>query len=994
MIDPSVLDNIDADTNHFDQLYPSVNASNSRQYYSSNDYNEKFCVSSVNDLNVIHLNIRSLSKNGDELCAFLSLIKTNFDVVCLSETWVSELGIVDDIFPNYNSYHSIRKNSIGGGVAIYLKKNINCKIIPEITLNESYIESVFIQSCRLNKKFLIGCCYRPPSGDLEQFQEFIDNKLNNLSSESNDLIVCGDFNLDMLKITENRSCENFYHSMSSIALTPVITKPSRVTDTSWTIIDNFFISNLNNFTSGLFLVNITDHYPIFLNYKNFFTPSSLAPVKVTYRLISDDTLMNLYNNMATDDLAGLMGPDINQSIEVLHNKILEKLNETCPIITKTISPKDKIKPWITPEIKSMIKHKQFLYRLKLLNSVTPQVFNRFKNYVTLRIRRAKLDYNRNLFEGLKNNIKKTWQTINNILGKGQKDSTIESLMWGGNKYSEKIDIANILNDHFSTIAQKIDDSIPVVPPGHPEPLDFMRHLGVPNSFFFSPITPNDVNRIILSFENKNSHFSTYSIKVLKSLSNLISPVLCHLINKSFSVGKFPDFCKLAQVIPLFKAGNPLEVGNYRPISILPIFSKVFEKVVHKQLTDYLNKFKLINKNQFGFRRNRSTSSAIIDMLQFVYEGLDRGDDVLSFFLDFSKAFDCVNPQILLQKLMVYGVRGVALAWFQSYLTDRHQCVKFDGVSSGTVPMTLGVPQGSILGPLLFLIYINDFPDCSTFFKFTLFADDSTLTCRFPRSNNSIICNTIESELLNVQKWLTCNRLKLNSEKSHFIQFSYRSQTVLRPIKLCNNFIYEKEKTKFLGMVLDRHLRFDDHVAHILAKTSRSIGIIYKLNGQLPTNILKLLYHTLVLPYFNYAIETWFAAPAYVSDRALVAQKRAIRAVYKLPFNDHTNQYFKNEKILKIGELYNLNLCCLLFKILSSEDPPPLADGLVIHSSLHNYGTRHSQNLVIPRFSRSKSQTCFMYRSISEWNRIPDVIKQKKYLHSFKFNLKKHYLSFY
>ena len=269
------------------------------------------------------------------------------------------------------------------------------------------------------------------------------------------------------------------------------------------------------------------------------------------------------------------------------------------------------------------------------------------------------------------------------------------------------------------MAQKIDDSIPA--PGLVDPSfnDFLNVRRNFNDFTFSPVTNEDILRIINSFQNKASHISTYSVIAIKAISNLISPILRHIVNKSLSEGHFPKFCKIARVVPVFKSGLSSSLGNYRPISILPIFSKIFEKVVHKQLSDYLLLNNILNPNQFGFRKNRSTTDAIIDMTQYIYDNLDCGETVISLFLDLSKAFDTVNHVTLLHKLQSYGICDIALDWFRSYLSGRLQYVSLDGYNSQVHPWIVEFPRVQFWG-LSFPYIYKRFPKLLKFFQIHAF----------------------------------------------------------------------------------------------------------------------------------------------------------------------------------------------------------------------------------------------------------------------------------
>ena len=258
-------------------------------------------------------------------------------------------------------------------------------------------------------------------------------------------------------------------------------------------------------------------------------------------------------------------------------------------------------------------------------------------------------------------------------------------------------------------------------------------------------------------------------------------------------------------------------------------------------------------------------------------------------------------------LLFFLQGGVAHDWFSSYLSDRKQYVSINGSDSEKIPLTHGVPQGSILGPLLFLVFINDFPKCNDFFKYTLFADDSTLSCSFSNRDEGFIARTVNSELVPVNQWLINNKIKINYSKTHFIVFTYRKSINIPLLKFGNFNITEAISTKFLGITIDKNLKFEQHISNTTKKISKSIGILYRLNSYMPQNILRTIYNTLILPYISYAIEAWYGAPENIRHWVFVLQKKAVRAINSLSYNSHIEEYFKNMV------LYNISRICSSLK---------------------------------------------------------------------------------
>lgn len=584
-------------------------------------------------------------------------------------------------------------------------------------------------------------------------------------------------------------------------------------------------------------------------------------------------------------------------------------------------------------------------------------------------------------------MRKTWGVINDIVGPSNVTNvrTIERLADGDNILSSSADVAEKLNDYFSAIGSTISNSFNT---------NFADHLGFmtgdyPVTFDFAPVTSSDVESIIMSFESKSCSVYVLPPKILKCVCDIISPVLAKLINSSMLSGIFPGYLKLARVIPLPKGGDSSLCSNYRPISILHILSKVYERVIHSQLYFYFDSNNIFYNHQYGFRSCKSTVQAILHQLQYTYDHLDDGDLVFSIFLDFRKAFDCVDHSILLSKLKFYGVGELALSWFRSYLSGRCQYVSVDGGESSRCDVTAGVPQGSIIGPLLFLIFINDFYSCSTIFKFILFADDSTLSYHFAKDQVTAAQVIINRELANVNRWLHSNKIQLNNDKTKYMIFSLKGDFQFPDILINGASIECVNKIKFLGVNIDSHLTFDAHIDYIISKVSRSLGVLYKLNKFLPSYILRSLYFSAIHPYMHYAIEAWYGAPGYLRSKVVILQKKAIRCISNLYYNDHTDPYFASLKILKLDDLFKFNIGVYMFRAVSSLDfDVSLRSSLRSHSDNHSHDTRNKSSLVAPRCNRSKSMSSIHFNGVAVWNGIGGEIRESSSLNLFKFKFKK------
>ena len=348
-----------------------------------------------------------------------------------------------------------------------------------------------------------------------------------------------------------------------------------------------------------------------------------------------------------------------------------------------------------------------------------------------------------------------------------------------------------------------------------------------------------MSKLINNINSKNSsgvdELSTIIMKLVKS--DLLKP-LTTLINQSLHTGIFSDKLKIAKVIPLFKKGDSTLIENYRPISLLPVISKIFERVIFNQMNDYFTLNNLFYDKQYGFRKYHSTELAALNVVDTIVNHMDNGNTPFAVYPDLSKAFDTLNHSILLDKLKFYGFRGTSINMIKRYLSNRKHCSEIDRFRSSYINIPTGVPQGSILGPLLFIIYMHDLPNASRLFKYIIYVDDTTLIANlndfYAKHDSGLNINILNDELEKISYWLLANKLSLNKLKSQFMLFHQPQKRVTIPILKINNTIIEcVDEFNYLGLIINKHFKWNSHVNKIGNKISQTIGVINKLKHLLP-----------------------------------------------------------------------------------------------------------------------------------------------------------------
>jgi len=887
--------------------------------------------------------------------------------------------------PGYNGEFKSRLNQRGGGVALLISEQLKYTVVDMHQPNNCF-ESLFVEiTTNTNCKFLIGVIYRPPGQNLQNFNNVFQQLLSDINRSDRKCFILGDFNIDLLNVENNHLTERFLHDMLSNSFVHLIDKPTRITDISPTLIDNILSNSCMRYSvmPGILMADFSDHLPVFVNVK-LDHDSNLSSKRVSFRAMSDKHIVNFRRMLRVTNWDIVLN---NENPESAYNKfyfIFKQLyDESFPIINRKRSKfKDKINPWMTTGLLRSCKHKEKLYKTYLTKK-TVDAKNEYRNYRNIFnncIKTAKKLFYKNSFQDSQADSKKTWKIINNLLSKNKSsaDSNPDLFQHEDGPLTDAYDIANGFNNYFINVGPNLAGHIPQSND------DFQTFLGPrhqPNLFFI-PVTTAEIEKIVSSFKGKNtSGFDDINQRILKQVIDLIALPLAHIFNCSISVGFVPNKLKIAQVTPLYKKGDNDVFNNYRPISILPCISKILEKVIYSRILNFLEKHKIINKFQFGFRKAHSTMMAIASIVDKITNKLDNGEKAIGIFLDLSKAFDTVDHTILLSKLEHYGIRGLPLKWFTSYLDNRLQMVKYKNVLSDSSIVKCGVPQGSILGPLLFILYINDCINTSKMLQFMMFADDTNTF--LSNKNLDALQTNANYEISKLTSWFRANKLSLNLPKTHFMIFGHCKNKDTFQLKIDNTSINRVTNTMFLGVQIDENLNWKCHISLICSKISRNIGVIYRLSKFLPSNILRQLYFTLVYPYIYYCNLVWANNTADSLENLTILQKRIIRIISNSYYLEHSSPLFKAKRILKLADINNLQIGQFMYQYANNNLPAIFENFFTANSDVHRYATRHRNDLRSEFFRTNKKLHTVRVKGPRLWNTLEPQIKNCRSLLAFK-----------
>ena len=759
---------------------------------------------------------------------------------------------------------------------------------------------------------------------MKNFNDLLKHTLEIIKKENKIICICGDFNYNLLNFEKDKIVNDFINIMVRNSFQPCILKPTRcVKKQKPSLIDNVFLNCIDKkLTSGNILEKITDHMPNFVILEEFKLLEKKHKFKI--RDMKKFNKEDYIKDLANIDFFEACKPcdDVNTLFNTFHNKFLEIVDKHAPY--KFLSKKEiKLlkKPWITQGIQKSISTKNMTYRryLKTQDNFWYDRYKYFRDLLNSLIRKSKKLYYKDYFNKHYKSSKKVWSGINDIINSRRKSSSTEIYVNDNGEIiiDQKI-VANKFNDFFINVADKL---VQKLGKGNTEFQDYLKN---PNesSLFLSEIDPGEIALLILKLETKkSSDIYGLSPKLLIFAAPFITQILAKIFNKSFEEGTFPDKLKSTIVFPIHKADSKMITSNYRPISILPIISKILEQIMYKRLTDFTSKFNIISDHQFGFQKKNSTEHAIVDLCSKIVTAIEKLEKPCCVFLDFAKAFDTVNHNILLKKLEHYGIRGVALAWIKSYLTNRQQCTQIAHARSKSQSIKCGVPQGSVLGPLLFLVYINDISESTSIVDFHLFADDTSIF--YSNKNLKVLEKDVNSALKDISEWLIANKLSLNVTKSKLLLFNISNQKRSEKINLHINgaVIEEPEYAKYLGVIIDNKLSWGPHIEYTNKKITKGIGILSKLRHFVPESVIKTFYNASIQSHVDYGLTLWGNAPRTHLNKIELSIKKAIRIMSFKNKYEHTLPLFKKMGILPLDKNVMYLQAKFMWKYVNNLHPP-------------------------------------------------------------------------
>lgn len=898
---------------------------------------------------------------------------------------------------NIDGYQHEREDRTanGGGVALYIREPI--QYTRRIDLPENDLELICVEiKPPKSRPYIVIVWYRPPSDPVDSFSK-LETILSYLDREGKEIILLGDTNCDFASKSAGQFSDNnarHLHSMYNLfSFTQLIEEPTRVTLETATLIDHIATTCPNNVVeSGVLKISMSDHYMVYCIRK------LNGSFKKDHKAIKTRNMKNFSEEDFLQDIASIdweqalgTSDEVNELVETFSNVFSLVIEKHAPL--RQIRVSEKYCPWMNADLKRLIRTRDRLkrYAVKHKSQALMSSYRQCRNQVNTLNVALKRQYFSDKILQQKGNMKESWQTINQLLNKKSKSTNIDSLKDSNQTVFDKQRISDNMNEFFCSVGKKLAADIDVTS----NPLlsgEYNINDGE-KTFNMRAINEEDIQKAMAKIKLKksfgNDNVSGYFLKIAFPV---ISSSLVQIFNVSIETSTFPDAWKIARVTPIYKEGEKSEKSNYRPISVLPVISRLFEKLIFDQLYQYMNENGFLSPDQSGFRALHSTITCLLKCTDDWYNGMDKGILTGMIFIDLKKAFDTVDHEILCQKLAHYGVLSRELSWFKSYLANRKQYCRVNGVDSNMGSIEVGVPQGSCLGPLLFLVYINDLPCVIKNSKVSMYADDTSIY-HFSKDITQLT-EAINEDLRKLDTWLKGNKLSLNVTKTHSMLITTKhkkkhleiSNQTFQP-SIRETRVEVASNTKYLGVQIDENLTWKEQIKTVTAKASRAIGFLKYAKKYLPAGVVKTLYSSIVEPHFQYCCSVWGCCNSTDILQLQRLQNRAARVVTNSQFDAPSKPLIQSLGWHTIKELIDRQTKLMVFKCINDLAPTYLCNLFTKKADCTERSLRNTNtDLRLPLKSSANGQKCFSFKGAKSWNSLSTEVKQASSVNAFKSHI--------
>lgn len=927
-------------------------------------------------------NCQSLTANFDEFSHFI--LDRQPVIMCLTETHLTDQ--ITDREIDVENYRIARVDSNSrstGGVMCYFRRDVKYTIIG----NYSVPYAFWVLLCKAtvsSKTFLLGVVYRSPSSPERVFLDFFSNFMGqHLVDQENDIIILGDYNINVNKketysnqlkqLLQDNSLKQIVGENTHISCNGSESLIDLVVCNCSAIIDCQVLKTHSFNRHSLIRIDIGGNRDVDIRNKS-----------ITFR----EKLKNLdqFTLKLTSIFSGFdyREQDLSKKYDVFYQSLMSAIDELMP--KKTIYTRVRYNPWINEEIIKELKIRDNALKRFRLTKDTNELENykSLRNRVTNKIRKSKCEFYETNIDGVKSDAKLMWKTLKSMLSGKTDEGDCSEIKHNDVFYTDPGIIPEIFNHYYIDSIKEIVNSIP-----HSAITDEIlpvRMVGEWRSF--SLLNEQKLKTIVSSLPSKGSP-NEIRMSILKNCFESISNPLINIINYSLETGTIPDQFKRTTIVPIRKIAKTKLISEYRPINTVSSETKILEKTVCEQLLNHISKYNILVEYQSGFRQEHNTESVLQYIIDEWKNNIDMDESTVVVFLDLKRAFETVDRDRLIKKLENYGIADTVLKWFGNYLQGRKQVVKCGSFVSEELQNDIGIPQGTILGPILFSLYINDLGLNLKYASYHLFADDTVI---FINGKSKMELETrLNEDLGRLTNWLKINKLKLNTSKSK-VMIIERKPIVGYDINISidNTKIEIVQSIKYLGVIIDNNLKFGEHVDYVCKKVSKKLGFFYRCGKYLSPWARRTVYNTIIMPHFNYASTILYLVNKSDIARLQLLQNRAMRIILRCNRYTSINTMLMTLNWFNIQEYLEINSLKFIHKIHLKLLPQYCINKLSTFKDIHDHNTRGRDNFILDHKNKKSTQNSIFFKTVCVYNKLPISIKESQRISEFVRKLKQYY----